>query len=366
MLIQVTCSPWLGLQKYHRGTIIRLPNFAQLENNPAAIESLIKKLLEAKPRYIAIAPRPENFRENVLLTLWSVFARLDQSGQISVFPGWLNAPDDASFSRLIDRSINQQTLTNKSMHPMIFAQVPGPRAGGTRSVAKAALLQKYFEQLGFAAPGFILKTSSAIQAGIQTPMFDAQRAVLNLDAGFLTEIPNVQKQQLSNANLVLLFGHGITGMTCSIDVGAFKTVSFDNKIVLCGSCFSASPDHSDFNSEPENVDDIPNANETRHAKESFAKRVVANGAKLFYGQMNTNGGFPELYVILSNLLQGETAGESYQRLLNNRIQASGLSPEQFALQDKTTSNAQEKGQRSELLYVLIGDPALIPIDLQRG
>ncbi|MDR3616890.1 MAG: hypothetical protein P4L53_25255 [Candidatus Obscuribacterales bacterium] len=355
-------DPLGELKKYHNGTLIQIPDLSRLDSDPAVAKILLQKLVAAQPRYVAIAPRTQSFRENVLLSLWSVFSRLDKSGQIAVFPGWLIAPDAISFKQLIDRSLQFKPLSGPSLHPMIIAQVPGPRAGGTRAVAKASLLQKYLGQIGCPTDALILKTNAAVRAGIETPVFDAQKAVLNVGSTFLQDFPDTPKSQLSAANLLLLFGHGIPGMTCSIDVGAFKNVPFNNKIVLCGSCFCTSPVHSDFDSTPEQVYDAPGANSARQTGEQFAGRAIANGAALFYGQMDTNGGFPELYVVLSNLLQGRCAGDSYQRLLNNRIVASGLQPEEFVL--RNAGDNQAKNRRTELLYVLIGDPALCPINIE--
>ena len=63
-------------------------------------------------------------------------------------------------------------------------------------------------------------------------------------------------------------------------------------------------------------------------------------------------------------MQGRSAGEAYQKLLNNRIAASKFSPEQLMLPPESKSNQAEKDKRSELLYVLVGDPALCPLHVE--
>ena len=235
------------LAEFHHGSIIQILDLGALENDPAARTSLRTQLLKSKPKFVAIAPRPENYRENVQLALLSVFAQLDGSNQIAVYPGWLTAPDDKSFVKLLQHSYDPITYDRSTLKPMIFAQVPGPHRGGTRSVSKAALLQPFFRTLGLAPNICVVKTDAATKAGLQTPVFDAEGVVLNIDSQVLGMLPKKQAAQFLNSNLILLFGHGVPGMTCSMRVSAFDSLSFANKIVLCGSCFSAAPDKSDFN-----------------------------------------------------------------------------------------------------------------------
>ena len=54
------------------------------------------------------------------------------------------------------------------------------------------------------------------------------------------------KQALDQSSVVLMFGHGVPGMTCSLDVKGFQNVTMNDNVVLCGSCFSAAPLESDF------------------------------------------------------------------------------------------------------------------------
>ncbi len=44
-----------------------------------------------------------------------------------------------------------------------------------------------------------------------------------------------------------MFGHGVPGIACGLKVEAFdKLVTLTNKVIMCGSCFSAAPVQSDF------------------------------------------------------------------------------------------------------------------------
>jgi antitoxin component of RelBE/YafQ-DinJ toxin-antitoxin module len=72
--------------------------------------------------------------------------------------------------------------------------------------------------------------------------------------------------------------------------------------------------------------------------------------------MNTNGGFPELYVVLDALLNGESAGQAYQRLLNQMIKEEKLPIDRYVM----TDNDKNIAPRNKLLEILIGDAAAVP------
>ena len=55
----------------------------------AAHDQLVAALRKAQPRFVAIAPRLESFRENMLLGMWEVLSSLNPDSQLDVFPGLL-------------------------------------------------------------------------------------------------------------------------------------------------------------------------------------------------------------------------------------------------------------------------------------
>ena len=101
------------LSAYRNGKILRLDDLGSVTNVEGRT-SLQERLLELDPKYVAIAPKIDSYRENVLLGLWEVFSSLDQDPLIDVYPGILLAPNAESFQRLIDRSINYQTISQKT------------------------------------------------------------------------------------------------------------------------------------------------------------------------------------------------------------------------------------------------------------
>ena len=65
---------------------------------------------------------------------------------------------------------------------------------------------------------------------------------------FTIECPNCHDpfeltEALAASNLIIMHGHGIPGMSCSVDNRGLPT-DLSNKILLTGSCFSAVPQAS--------------------------------------------------------------------------------------------------------------------------
>ena len=74
-------------------------------------------------------------------------------------------------------------------------------------------------------------------------------------------------------------------------------------------------------------------------------RAVQNGAVVAFAHLRENAGFPHLYPVLEGWMNGLTVGEAYQRLLNALVAEGGIQP-----------------GANPLLYVVIGDPALQPLE----
>jgi hypothetical protein len=98
-------SPLERLAKFHQGTIIHVKDLGHLKDMPTERGELVKQLREARPRFVAIAPKLQNYSEQMLLGMWDMLTSLDDHGQLPVFPGLLLAPDQSSFAGLVDRSI---------------------------------------------------------------------------------------------------------------------------------------------------------------------------------------------------------------------------------------------------------------------
>jgi hypothetical protein len=90
-------------------------------------------------------------------------------------------------------------------------------------------------------------------------------------------------------------------------------------------------------------------------KERFLVRAVQNGAVITFGHMRFNGGFPFLYPVLEEWLEGKTVGEGYQKLMNAILYKVKAPPSEVLKGEKRTRMAGNM-----LAYVVIGDPALTP------
>ena len=64
------------LSEYRNGEILRLDDLGSV-TEVAGRTILHERLLEANPKYVAVAPKMDSYRENVLLGLWEVFSSLD-------------------------------------------------------------------------------------------------------------------------------------------------------------------------------------------------------------------------------------------------------------------------------------------------
>ena len=131
-------------------------------------------------------------------------------------------------------------------------------------------------------------------------------------------------------------------------VAAFRQIPFEHKIVLCGSCFSCYPPYSD----------LPPC--SRVDSECFFGRAIENGARVFYGHMRLNPGFPIMFIAMESLLQGECVGQSYQRVLNVVIAHSPISTKDLIFNPQQLNDEKAISDRDNFLVIMIGDPAAHP------
>ena len=146
-----------------------------------------------------------------------------------------------------------------------------------------------------------------------------------------------------------MHGHGVPGMSCCVDIQGIPS-NLQGKVLLTGSCFSASPQKSDL---PE-MRDAPGGY-TVKKRDAFILRAIDQGAIVAFGHQRLSSGFPHLYPVLENWLEGRTVGEAYQRLINGLINLKEVKSGDFIIREKKKKPAQ-----NSLLYVVIGDPALRP------
>ena len=334
------------LAAHHKGQIVRVPDLALLHEQEERFNKLQKQLRAIGPKYAAIAPRLDSFRENMLMGMWELFSTLDSDPEIDVFPGFLIASNAKAFSKLIEQSLQHKSITFKKLKPIAISQVL--RDTETRSLQKAAMLRQHFRKRDLETPIVAIYGKKATTA----PRLKGKQ-VWNLEAPgggkFIESFSPELTSKFNQSNLIIMHGHGVPGMSCSVDIRGIPS-NLQGKVLLTGSCFSASPKKSDL---PE-IRDAPGGY-TVKKRDAFLLRAIDQGAIVAFGHQRLSSGFPHLYPVLENWLKGKTVGEAYQRLINGLINLKEVKSGDFVIREKIKKPAQ-----NSLLYVVIGDPALRP------
>ncbi|HCC99686.1 MAG TPA: hypothetical protein DER64_04090 [Planctomycetaceae bacterium] len=337
------------LAKARDGIILRVDDLAVLGQDPKKLVSIRQKLRDARVRFLAVAPRKESFRENMVLGLWELTSTLDADPQVDVFPGILLASTARHLGALVDRSLRHKPLPVSQLKPLAISQVP--RAEELRSLQKAGVLRKWFARTGVTTPIVAVYSRRAVKAARFTG-----KNIWNLQATdqqpFLKSFPPAADAAFRSASLVVMHGHGVPGMACGVDVDGLPD-DLSGKFILSGSCFAASPDRSDF----PRIRRIPGGYEVKK-RDAFALRAIDNGSMAFFGHMRLGMGFPHLFPVLEAWSQGKTVGESYQQLINGLIAARGFRSGRFVV--PADRAAGRRVPQNLLLYVVFGDPAVQP------
>ncbi len=347
-------EPLQKLARHRKATLIKLADLAAV-HQPDTLRKLRTRLAELKPKYVALVPRMESYRENMLLGMWELLTTLDDDPFLDVFPGILLASSPARFKALIERTVNYRRITNKDLRPFAISQVPSNAE--TRSLQKAGILRKIFAGHGIETPTLAIYTPRATEAP-ELQGGKSWKIRLASKGNFVKSLAPEPQAALQEARLVIMHGHGIPGMSCSVDIEGIPAQS-KNQVVLSGSCFSAVPMKSDF----PRMSSAPGGYKVGQ-RPAFAIRYVDCGATVFFGHMRLSSGFPHLYPVLEKWLEGSSVGEAYQQLINGLIEMRGFRPGRFVVEQPVQ---QRRLPQNALLYVIMGDPAIVPFEaLKRG
>lgn len=345
-------APIGRLASNYDAEILTVKDLATLHEDPKALAQLRDSLRVLQVRYLAIAPRLESFRENTILGVWELATTLDDDPQIDCYPGFLVASDAEAFSRLIEQSIIYKPVAEEDLKPFAINQVQ--KSHETRSLQKSAMLRKYFQQADIETPIVAIYGRRATEA----PRLEGDK-VWNLTVDrkeFVKEFPDGADAELAESNLIVMHGHGVPGMSCSLDVDGIPS-DFSGKIVLSGSCFSASPAESDL----PKMREAPGGYDVE-ARDAFVIRAIDNGAVVAFGHQRLSSGFPHLFPVLEHFLEGQSVGEAYQQLMNGLIELRNTKSGDFVISEEGKAN--KRVPQNRFLYVLIGDPALRPLQPQ--
>lgn len=340
-------EPLQRLATFREGQLLVVGDLGQLGQDEALREGLKERLQDAK--YVAIAPKPKSFRENMLLGAWQMLSSLDDDPQIDVYPGILLAPDAESMRHLVHQTIEYESLASSEIRPFALSQVQN--SSETRSLQKAGILRKFFAQWDQETPTIAIYGPNTSNA----PRLDGEHSwevTLDQPRQTIKELPRPAEEALSSANLIVMHGHGVPGMSCSLDVDGLPS-SLAGKILMTGSCFSASPIESDL----PNMTQAPGGYRVEQ-RDAFVMRAMGQGAVVAFGHQRLSSGFPHLFPVLESWTKGATVGQAYQELLNSLIEYQPSLSGNFILEDP--SKAPRRLPQNSMLYVVIGDPALQP------
>lgn len=354
--------PLRQLADHRDGEIIRVADLATIHADKEGWEALRSRLNAAAPRFVAIAPRLESYREKMLAGMWKLLRGLDDDPQLDVLPGLLVAPDAASFESLVSGSIGHRPIPGDAMKVFAQCHFTDTSAGGIKSLQKVGILREHFATLGHETSCLIV-AAQRVREERPLPGDDVLYAVPS--RRLLESFPAASREDLAQSSLLVMFGHGSPGMSCGVKVDAFHELDLTGKVVMAGSCWSAAPVKLDF---PMPRRDAAGT-DLEENRERFLMRAVENGAVVAFGHMRLNRGFPVLYPVLEEWLGGGTVGEAYQQLMNAIFAMERQArPEDLLVLDPARGLSPDARGRSpaipgnQFLYVIIGDPALQPFE----
>ncbi len=342
-------QPIHRLLTHRRGKLIQVADLGTLHEQHDSLKKVRDQLIDV--RYVAIAPKLKSFRENMVLGMWQLLSTLDDDPQLDCFPGFLIASNPESFARLLDQSIGHRPIAAQKLKPLAINQVQNSRE--TRSLQKSGILRKHFQKADLNTP-IVAIYGQGTDAAPRLKGDQTWNLTVESRRKFVKSFAPPIKTALEKSNLIVMHGHGIPGMSCSMDVDAIPA-DCSGKVLLSGSCFSASPIQSDLaamNRAPGGYDVTP--------RDAFILRAIDNGAIAAFGHQRLSSGFPHLYPVLESWLRGESVGQGYQQLINGLIDQRGTPPGGFILSEEDKTERSPRQQR--FLYVVIGDPATQPFE----
>jgi len=340
------------LLDHHKGKLLKVGTLKNLSSDPHVREQLRLQLMKLKPRYVAVVPQLQSYRENTLLALWDVFTRLDEDRYLDVYPGLLVATNAASLSSLIERSISYDA----AKQPKNFFGISQIFDPGYKSFQKIEVLKGPLKKAGYTSANLTINSIPGLQNRAGFPAIPGKNhwVLQGSRRNPVAKLPEPARAKLEKSSLTMLFGHGVPGRIVGMKVNALNPVNFSNQIILSGSCYSGVGMATDCTMAG------PVAGSLDPKLNRFALTMVDRGAVSVFCHMRLNMGFPHVYPMLESYLSNRSLGESYQRLINALIDGQGgFTPQWFTKQ--TPARSIQSRKMNQLLYMQIGDPALIPI-----
>ncbi|MDB4458996.1 hypothetical protein N9059_00320 [bacterium] len=338
------------LADHHHGSVLKLKSLGTMHRSPSEFMKTQSALKKLKPRYVAIAPRPASYRENMHLCMLRLLSGLDKDPSLDVFPGYLIASDSKRLAKLVEKTIQFKPMKKDEIEPVSIGTIEDTNSLRYRSYQKAKVMQKVFAADGIDSSAIIVTTRHSHVERSDFPNLDKAGGNIAMmpksERHTFGSLSPAATQALNASNILFMFGHGTPGRICGAEVSAYAEIDFSNELVFCGSCMSASP---------YNADRIDLG--AKKGTKRFAFHAMDNGAVMMLGHMGLCGGFPKVYPMGEMVLDGLSTGEAYQRLMNALIGSKPIP----AYYPEPAPKKAIKGVANGLLYILWGDPALVAI-----
>jgi len=344
------------LLAHHKGKLLKVSSLKNLSSDPKAREQLRLQLIKLQPRYVAVVPQLQSYRENTLLALWDVFTRLDEDPYLDVYPGLLVASDAKGLVGLIERSVSYDA----AKQPKNFFGISQIFDPGYKSFQKIEVLKGSLKQAGYTSANLTINSIPGLENRAGFPAVSAKDhwVLQGSRRSPVAKLPEPARKKLEKSSLTMLFGHGVPGRIVGMKVDALNPVNFSNQIILSGSCYSGVGTATDC------VMAGPVAGSLDPKLKRFSLIMVDRGAVSVFCHMRLNMGFPHVYPMLESYLANRSLGESYQRLINAFIEGQdGFTPQWYTKQ--TAARSTQSRKMNQFLYMQIGDPALTPIQVKR-
>ncbi len=342
-------TPLKALSKERNGTIVMSNSLGDLYKNTKEMGNLRSKLISLKPGHVAIAPKLESYRENMHLAVLKLLSTLDSDESLDAYPSYLIASDAKSFTRLIKRSLSSKPMSWSALKPLSIGCIEDTNTNRYRSYQKSQIVQNMFEAKGTTATTLTITTKSEHLNRKDFPKLDEAQRDLEMKPTQLRQsfvsFPPKAKNVLNESKMLFMFGHGVPGQICGSPVKAYADIDLSNEIIFSGSCYSAASYMMD-------------AQKTPDSRKRFAFQAIDRGANTVLGHMGPCGGFSYIYPVAEHVLEGLSIGEAYQRLMNAQI---GGRPMPAYYSDSPPSRRAQRDPRTKLLYIIFGDPALVPV-----
>jgi hypothetical protein len=344
------------LLTHRQGKLLKVDSLQKLSSDPKAREQLRVRLLKLKPRYVAVVPKVESYRENTLLALWDVFTRLDKDPYLDVYPGVLVGSDAKSLSALIERSIKYDA----AKQPKNFFGISQIFDPGYKSFQKIEVLKGSLKKAGYTSANLTINSIPGLEnrAGFPAASGKNHWVLQGSRRSPVAKLPELARAKLEKSSLTMLFGHGVPGRVVGMEVNALNNVDLSNQVILSGCCYSGVGMATDCAMAG------PVAGSLDPKLKRFSLTMVDRGAVAVFCHMRLNMGFPHVYPMLESYLENRSLGESYQRLINALIEGQGgFTPQWYTKQ--TPARSTQSRKMNQLLYMQIGDPALVPIQIKK-